>query len=302
MGTWGPGLYQNDVSDDIKAGFIDKCKRGHTIEEATEIFIEEFANEIEDEDDAPNFWFALADIQWKYGKLLPKVKENALYHIRNELKKETYNEFDAKEAKKRKKVMEDLREKLNSPMPPEKKISRYRFYKCEWKIGDTYAYPLDAEIWRDSDFYGDYLIMQKVGERDWWPGHIIPVVRIKITENKQLPQNMDEIETLRYIFFRKGHILEKEEVEALKGFIHFKEERMCNGRYISSKDRYVMALGSTSKRIIPKKLIFMGNYDIFREPSYEEKIDFKDLYDYSEWKWFDEYVFNRIKSGFLSDD
>ena len=29
MGTWTPGLYQNDISDDIKLGFIDKCKRGH---------------------------------------------------------------------------------------------------------------------------------------------------------------------------------------------------------------------------------------------------------------------------------
>jgi len=70
MGTWGPGLYQNDVSDDIKLGFIDKCKRGHTIEEATEIFIKEYADEVEDDEGAPNFWFALADIQWKYGKLL----------------------------------------------------------------------------------------------------------------------------------------------------------------------------------------------------------------------------------------
>lgn len=96
MGTWGSGLYQNDMSDDIKECFIDKCKRGHTIEEATEISIKEYAEELQDEDDAPNFWFALADIQWKYGKLLPKVKENALYHI-EELKKEIYNEFDKSE-------------------------------------------------------------------------------------------------------------------------------------------------------------------------------------------------------------
>ena len=166
MGTWGPGLYQNDVSDDIKLGFIDKCKRGHTIEEATEIFIKEYADELEDEEGAPNFWFALADIQWKYGKLLPKVRENALYHIENILKNKTYNEFDKSDAKKRKKVLEDLREKLNSPMPPEKKISQYKLYKCEWKIGDTYAYPLNSEIWKNNQFYGQYLIMQKIRELD----------------------------------------------------------------------------------------------------------------------------------------
>ena len=102
---------------------------------------------------------------------------------------------------KRKKVLEDLRKKLDSPMPPEKKISNYRFYQCKWEIGDTYAYPLDAEIWKDNKFYGNYLIIQKIKEADWWPGHIIPVVRIKITENKQLSQNTKEIENLKHIIF-----------------------------------------------------------------------------------------------------
>lgn len=273
MGTWGPGLYQNDVSDDIKLGFIDKCKRGHTIEEATEIFIKEYAEELNDGDDAPNFWFALADIQWKYGKLLPKVKENALHYIENELKTETYNEFDKRDAKKRKKVLEDLREKLASPMPPEKKISQYRLYQCEWKVGDIYAYPLDAEVWKDNPYYGDYLIMQKIGERDWWPGHIIPVVVVKITENKQLPSSANEIEKLKYI------ILEKR----------------------SPEKRYTLGLGNTSKRIIPKKLIYMGNYDLFPMPDDAEQIDLEDMYTYSEWKFFDERIGLSLKIfGYIS--
>lgn len=196
-----------------------------------------------------------------------------MYHIENELKNETYNEFDKKDAKKRKKVLEDLREKLNSPMPPEKKISMYRFYKCEWKMGDTYAYPLDAEIWKDNAFYGDYLIMQKIGERDWWPGHIIPVVRVKITENKHLPTSAEEIEKLRYIIL---------------------EER-------NPGKRYTLGLGNTSKRIIPKKLIYMGNYDIFRIPDDAEQVDIKDMYTYFEWKYFDKYILDRVKGNFFSD-
>lgn len=274
MGTWGPGLYQNDISDEIKHSFIDRCKRGHTIEEATEIFIKEYAGELEDEEDAPNFWFALADVQWKYGRLLPKVKKNALDCIENELKNETYNEFDKSDAKKRKKVLEELRKKLNSPMPSEKKISQHRLYKCEWEIGDTYAYPLDTEIWKDNDFYGCYLIMQKIGERNWSPGHTIPVVRIKITESKQIPQSVEEIENLKYIVFFKNV-----------------EEK---------KNDYMTALGSTSKRIIPKKLIYLGNFDIFKIPDDEEKIEFKDLYIYYEWKYLDECILGKVNKGFLS--
>ena len=36
---------------------------------------------ISDPDDAPSFWFALADTQWDLGRLENCVKEQALYHI-----------------------------------------------------------------------------------------------------------------------------------------------------------------------------------------------------------------------------
>ena len=49
MGTWGTGLYQNDVSEDIKSELIDMCRRGHTIEEATDLLIKGYAEYIEDE-------------------------------------------------------------------------------------------------------------------------------------------------------------------------------------------------------------------------------------------------------------
>ena len=31
-----------------------------------------------DDEEEPSFWFALADTQWKYGRLLPEVKEKAI--------------------------------------------------------------------------------------------------------------------------------------------------------------------------------------------------------------------------------
>lgn len=198
-----------------------------------------------------------------------------MYHIENELKNETYNEFDKSEAKKRKKVLENLRDKLNSPMPPEKKISRYRLYKCEWKIGDTFAYPLDTEIWKGNKYYNHYLIMQKIKEADWWPGHIIPVVRIKITENEMLPNSAEEIESLKYIIIM--------------------------GRQGNEKNNYMIALGNTSKQIIPKKLIYIGNYDVFKSPKDEEEVDFHNTFIFSRWKDLDERIIKRIGINALSD-
>ena len=52
---------------------------------------------------------------------------------------------------------------------------------------------------------------------------------LKITFNFT---NAEEIESLRYVKFEKGYTMEKEEMEELKGVLPFKEEKMCNGKYI----------------------------------------------------------------------
>ena len=230
MATWGIGIYQNDVGLDIKDRFIDTCRRGKTVEEATEYYIQEYECEIEDEDDAPDFWLALADVQWKCGHLQPIVKENALNYIELELSKGGKEFFDKKDVKKRIKVLEDLREKLNSPMQKPKNLKPYKLYKCEWKMGDIYAYPLDGEIFKDTEYYGRYVLFHKVMESTWHPGHIVPVVRVKITKDKNIPQ-VEQIDKLGYIpMGRQG-----------------------------DKYDYFLKLISTSKRIIPKKLVYVGN-------------------------------------------
>ena len=56
MGTWGPGIYQNDTSADIKDFFIKYLKQGSSKEDVTKRIIEEFSCEMEDE--PVNFWCA----------------------------------------------------------------------------------------------------------------------------------------------------------------------------------------------------------------------------------------------------
>ena len=75
MGAWGTSLYANDYASDIRGDYVDKLKRGKSNEEATQELIkanQEIMGDIEEE---PLFWFALADTQWNYGRLLPEVKE-----------------------------------------------------------------------------------------------------------------------------------------------------------------------------------------------------------------------------------
>ena len=95
---------------------------------------------IEDEEDGPLFWFALADTQWKYGRLLTEIKELALKHLHEgtDLKRwENTKDYD-----KRKKVLSDLETRLNSEQPPEKKISKLRLLKTKFNVGDVLLYKI----------------------------------------------------------------------------------------------------------------------------------------------------------------
>ena len=59
-------------------------------------------------------------------------------------------------------------------------MSQYRLYHCQWKVGDMYAYQLEGEYAKERGLNGKYLLFYKIAESIWWPGHVIPVVYIKI--------------------------------------------------------------------------------------------------------------------------
>ena len=103
MGTWGTGIYDDDVSSDVKYEYVDMLRQGVSNEEATQKLINRW--DTEDIEEGPIFWFALANIQWDYGRLLEYVKEEALKHIRNKLDLERWK--DNKELyRKRKEALE----------------------------------------------------------------------------------------------------------------------------------------------------------------------------------------------------
>ena len=269
MGAWGPKLYQDDIAQDIRDTYKDRLRRGKTTKEITEELIEEYSGEIEDIDDGPIFWFALADIQWDYGRLLPEVKENAIKWIEDGSDIRRWEEEGtAKEVKVRKEVLEQLKHKLESPMPEEKKVSQYRLYKCQWKIGDVYAYKMNGEYAKEKGFYGRYILFQKVGEGEWWPGHIIPIVKVKVTDDEQLPTE-EEFYNLQYIK------------------MSFEGESIYNGEKLFN---YGLMLLNTSKRIIPKDLKYIGNYKESPSINNEYIITQEVSYPSSEWKDIEKYI------------
>ncbi len=138
MGAWGSGLYANDSTCDVRDSYMKLLKDGLSNLEAYRKVLAEYQEYIGDQDE-PLFWFALAETQWRTGRLLPDVKEKALKWIDKDGGLELWEE-SANSGAGWKKTLQNLRLKLLSPMPPEKKIRRPQVINYNlWNINDVYA-------------------------------------------------------------------------------------------------------------------------------------------------------------------
>ena len=172
MGAWGTGLYQDDTTCDIKDDYITYLKVGMTNEEATKKIIEENDWCFEYEDEGALLWFALADTQWKYGRLLDEVKEKAIECIDSGVDLEKWREEDEKLCEKRKKILEALKERLNSEQPPEKKVSKIKFYRAYWEVGDILLYQILNKELEGHKWYKKYILLKVVGNEKLYVGSL----------------------------------------------------------------------------------------------------------------------------------
>ena len=271
MGTWGTGLYSNDSACDIRGDYIDKLKRGKTNDEATQELINSNRDIMGDVEEEPLFWFALADTQWNLGRLLPEVKEQALAWLDKGGDLAVWQEENPELAVTREKVLRELQQKLNSPQPPEKKISQHRLYKCDWKIGDVFAYQFNSEYAKENDFYQKYVYFVKVAENTLYPGHVVPVVYFY----KKVDSVLSDITSLSNIDF----------IPQFYKPIAYKNNP-------GMKKQYLLTLLNTSSRAIPKnQLTFLGNVGNIK------RVDNEDLNSYNvNWKRFETYMIDNFKA------
>ena len=288
MGAWGANLYQDDVALDVKDEYKDNLRRGKTNEETMQEIIDKYQELLEDEEDRGVFWLALADTQWNLGRLDDQVKEQALEIIElgTDLKRWEVNE---KLYNKRKEILEKIKEKLLSPQPEEKRMPKYRTYKCEWENGDVFAYQLKSEYAKEQGLEDRYLIIQKIDEIDWYPCSTIPLVRVKITEGKTIPKTEKEIDELEYIqtwftsYERRfaGFSALRPLKDQIKGMSFNTDE-------YGLLPEYMVSIVITSKNMTKGKLTYLGNYTNITPPQNEFIPICKDNFPTVLWKNFEE--------------
>ncbi|MFR8011651.1 MAG: hypothetical protein ACLU8W_07835 [Clostridia bacterium] len=291
MGAWGTSLYANDSASDIRGDYVDKLKRGKTNEEATKELIDANQDIMGDAEEEPLFWFALADTQWSLGVLLPIVKEKALYWINRDNSMLNCQTTDMLAKAKKKIFLDDLQAKLLSPQPPVRKPVKKRIYKCQWKLGDVFAYQLESDLAKERDLYGRYFLIQKIDEDVWYPGHIVPIVYVKITSDTKLPSNVEEYNQLEYVqtwFTRYEDRFLPIDMRRPQEDIAEKSKMNYQVDEYGFLPQYRVKLLNTSKSVIPKKLIYIGNFMNVVLPQKEFIPHSKENIVSISWKQFDE--------------
>lgn len=175
MGTWGSGLYANDTTCDVKEIYMGLLMNEVEDMEAYKQTLERCADYIGSSEE-PLFWYALAECQWRTGRLLPEVQKKALWWIEQDggLKqwKESINKGAGWE-----KTLQRLKKRLETPMPVRKKIKPLEEVNSNlWELNDIYAYQFhldssDEEFFdglhvlkRRNGYKGKYMVIQKIGE------------------------------------------------------------------------------------------------------------------------------------------
>ena len=200
MGTWNAGLFFNDTTCDIRDTYIEFLKQQLSNEDAYHRTFEEY-EELIGTDEEPLFWYALADTQWSVGRLNTEVKEHALDCIQKNAWISNWERNQ--DIIKWKKTLQKLEEKINSPMPPEKKFRKpIEFERNPWSVGDVYAYQFHTDKAIESGFYGKYIVLQKIGNVEYYKGITFSAIQVfnKVFDCIPVLEEIDDICILPLVY------------------------------------------------------------------------------------------------------
>ncbi len=147
MGSWGVGLYQNDVGLDVQGTYRDCRKMGFRGAELAGIVLETAAiGAAPKEEDETVGYLALADLLWKDGSLPAEMRDTALRLIKEPMLRERWE--DARDRKKQATLLEALATRLASRQKAKPAPAKPPYIEqCEFGIGEIIAYPYPEGAW-----------------------------------------------------------------------------------------------------------------------------------------------------------
>jgi hypothetical protein len=123
MGTYGVRLFHDDTANDVQVDFLNLLRQGHSAEESSKVLLTKWSTSIDDSDDGPIFWLALAATQCEYGCLQAEVRQQAVSVIDEG---SDLVRWSGKLLERRREVLAELRTKLLGPQPKARRPRRIK--------------------------------------------------------------------------------------------------------------------------------------------------------------------------------
>lgn len=232
--------------DEVKAEYRKLRENGLGRDDAVKELQLSYHSEltIGNQDDGLLFWIGLADAQYALKELSEEVAQQGLYAIR---KLEQYfcgiTSGD---------IARRIQRYSGKPMPERKNIRKPKRFRCEWNIGDTFAYQLSGPMVEEFNLTGKFAILRKVDDIEFGDGRLLPIVTVSIWDSEPLPHNS--------VTFSKASML-----------------ALGYGRFQTPKNLYeyrAMVLFKNKKQIASLNLEYLGNFSDISMP--ENEIFFKE--------------------------
>jgi hypothetical protein len=123
MSTYGARLFHDDTASEVRDDFLNLLRLGRSPEESSKTLLAQWSTSIDDSDDGPVVWLALAATQCEYGCLQAEVMQQAVRVIDNG---SDLGRWSGKLLDARRKLLADLRTKLLGPQPKARRPRRIK--------------------------------------------------------------------------------------------------------------------------------------------------------------------------------
>ena len=280
MGVWGCDIFECDIACDVRDSFLKHLKKENfNCELATKRLLDEYLDNLES-DEVASFWFALADTQWSRGILLDDVKDTAINYTYSISDDEILVNYPDN-FKKRKQIVEKLRKKIQSTQPAVRLDQKEKKkFVCGWKNGDVFYYRLTSEYAELKNVSNRHLIFYKVDEQIDYEGNVYPIVYVKITKDDKVPKNIEELDDLDFVQISVVAEWYRGVGDDIKPFLELQKYIAEHSKTNYERDdhgfipNYRIALCFTSKRNVPKEMLYLGNFNLTppQRYIYKEKV------------------------------
>jgi hypothetical protein len=189
MATWGPALFADDDAADLRADYRTYLADAQSDAGATDLAAASYGASPEQPGATTAFWLALAFLQWRLGRLDPRVKAACLTIIDDGIDLEKW--AASPQRAKRAAVLAKLRAMILSPPPPAKPLPKPLPVQLPgWEFGEVVGYRMAN---------GKYALLHTLNYRGWSIDAVrAPVVSILSWFSQAVPDQA-AIDGLTYI-------------------------------------------------------------------------------------------------------